>query len=62
LLDYTSALKWLKYFLTEKDLSRSRLLKLREELQGRSGGNKNYEMMRQLVLNEIMEKLQSEHS
>jgi hypothetical protein len=62
LLDYTSALKWLKYFLTEKDLSRSRLLKLREELQGRCGGNKNYEMMRQLVLNEIMEKLQSEHN
>ena len=60
LLGYTGALKWLKYFLMERTLERGRLIRIREDLLKRTSGDKNYAMMRQMLLNEISDKLGGE--
>ena len=51
------ALKWLKYFLMERNLEKGRLIRIREDLNKRSSGDKNYNLMRQMLLNEIEDKL-----
>jgi hypothetical protein len=49
-----STLKWLKYYLMEKSMSYQRMQKLKEDLEKRAiTDNRNYEMMRQILLNEI---------
>jgi 2-polyprenyl-6-methoxyphenol hydroxylase-like FAD-dependent oxidoreductase len=58
LLNYVSALKWLKHYLAERRPSADRLIKLREDLRRRAvTDNRNYEMLRQMVLTDIEEKL-----
>jgi 2-polyprenyl-6-methoxyphenol hydroxylase-like FAD-dependent oxidoreductase len=61
LLAYVSALKWLRHYLAERQPPADRLLKLREDLRRRPlTDNRNYEMLRQMLLNDIQDKLGQE--
>ena len=51
MLGYMGTLKWLKYYLMERKAEPARLARIREDLLKKPPTDRNYALMRQLLLN-----------